>query len=42
MTLSVTQLVEEAHGMSARSIRRHTTGAIKAMREDAERGHLAM
>jgi hypothetical protein len=42
MTPSVTQLVEEVHGMSARSIRRHAAGAIKAMREEAERGHLAM
>ena len=42
MTPSVTQLVEEAHGMSSRSIRRHAAGAIKAMREEAERGHLAM
>lgn len=42
MTPSVTQLVEEAHGMSARSIRRHAAGAIKAMWEEAERGHLAM
>jgi hypothetical protein len=42
MTPSVTQLVEEAHGMSSRSIRRHAAGAIKAMREEAGRGHLAM
>ncbi len=42
MTPSVTRLVEEAQGMSARSIRRHAGGAIKAMREEAERGHLAM
>lgn len=42
MTPSVTQLVEEAHGMSARSIRRNTAGAIKATREEAERGRLAM
>jgi hypothetical protein len=42
MTPSVTQLVEEVHGMSSRSIRRHAAGAIKAMREEAERGHLAM
>ncbi len=42
MTPSVTQLVEEAHAMSSRSIRRHAAGAIKAMREEAERGHLAM
>lgn len=42
MTPSVTQLVEEAHGMSSRSIRRHAAGAIKAMREEAARGHLAM
>jgi hypothetical protein len=42
MTPSVTQLVEEAHGMSSRSIRRHAAGAIKAIREEAERGHLAI
>ena len=42
MTPSVTQLVEEAHGVSSRSTRRHAAGAIKAMREKAERGHLAM
>jgi hypothetical protein len=42
MTPSVTQLVEEAHGMPSHSIRRHAAGAIKAMREQAERGHLAM
>lgn len=42
MTPSVTQLVEEAHGMSSRSIRRHAVGAIKAMREEAGRGRLAM
>lgn len=42
MTPSVTQLVEQAHGMSSRSIRRHAAGAIEAMREEAERGHLAM
>jgi hypothetical protein len=42
MTPSVTQLVEQAHGMSSRSIRRHAAGAFEAMREEAERGHLAM
>jgi hypothetical protein len=42
MAPSVTQLVEEAHGMSSRSIRRHAAGAIKAMREEVERGRLAM
>jgi hypothetical protein len=42
MTPSVTQLVEEVHAMSSRSIRRHAAGAIKAIREEAERGHLAM
>ncbi len=42
MTPSVTQLVEEAHAMSYRSIRRHAAGAIKAIREEVERGHLAL
>lgn len=42
MTPSVTQLVEEAHAMSSRSIRRRASGAITAIREEAERGHLAM
>jgi hypothetical protein len=42
MTPSVTQMVEEAHAMSSRSIRRHAAGAIKAIREEAERGHLAL
>jgi len=42
MTPSVTQLVEEAHAMSSRSIRRHAAGAIKAIREEVERGHLAL
>jgi len=42
MTPSVTQLVEEAHSMSSRSIRRHAVGAIKAIREEAERRPLAM
>ena len=42
MTPSVTQLVEETHAMSSRSIRRHAAGAIKAIREEAERGHPAM
>ncbi len=42
MTPSVTQLVEEAHSMSSRSIRRRAAGAIKAIWEEAERGHLAM
>lgn len=42
MTPSVTQLVEEAHALSSRSIRRRAAGAIKAIREEAEHGHLAM
>ena len=41
MTPSVTQLMEEAHAMSSRSIRRHAAGAFKAIRK-AERGHLAL
>jgi len=42
MTPSVTHLVEEVHAMSSRSIRRHAAGAIKAMREVVERGHLTI
>ena len=42
MTPSVTQMVEESHAMSSRSVRRHAAGAIKALREEAERGLLAM
>ncbi|MGH3446206.1 MAG: hypothetical protein ACRDP4_01140 [Nocardioidaceae bacterium] len=42
MTPSVTQLVAEAHAMSSRSIRRHAAGAIKTIREEAERGRLAL
>ena len=42
MTPSVTQMVEEAHALSSRSIRRHASGAIRALREEAERGRTAM
>lgn len=42
MTPSVTQVVEESHSTSSRSIRRQAAGAIKAIREEAERGHLTM
>ncbi len=42
MTPSVTQLVEGARAMSSRSIRRRAAGAMKAIREEAEHGHLAM
>ncbi len=42
MTPSVTQMVEESHAMSSRSIRRHAAGAIQAIREEAEHGHLAL
>jgi len=42
MTPSVTQLVEGAHSMSSRSIRRRAARAIKAIREEAEHGHLAI
>lgn len=42
MTPSVTQMVEESHAMSSRSVRRHAAGAITALREEAERGPLAM
>ncbi len=42
MTPSVTQLVKEAQAMSSRSIRRRAAGAIKAIREEAEHGRLAM
>jgi hypothetical protein len=42
MTPSVTQLVEDAHAMSSRSIRRHAAGAVEAIRQEAERGHPAM
>lgn len=34
-TPSVTQMVEEAHGMSSRSIRRHVAHAVKAIRGSA-------
>jgi hypothetical protein len=34
-TPSVTQMVEEAHGMSSRSIRRHVSQAVKAIRASA-------
>lgn len=34
-TPSVTQLVEETHGMSSRSIRRHVSHAVEAIREVA-------
>lgn len=42
MTPSVTQMVEEAHALSSRSIRRHASGAIRTLREEAERGRTAM
>lgn len=42
MTPSVTQMVEEAHALSSRSIRRHASGAIRALREEAERARTAM
>lgn len=42
MTPSVTQLVEEAHAMSSRSIRRHAAGALTAIRSEVERGGLAI
>ncbi|MDQ6934374.1 MAG: hypothetical protein M3130_03665 [Actinomycetota bacterium] len=42
MTPSVTQLVEDAHAMSSRSIRRHAAGAVEAIRQEAQGGHLAM
>lgn len=35
MTPSVTRLVEEAHGMSARSVRRHAADAIRTIQEVA-------
>lgn len=34
-TPSVTQMVEEANGMSSRSIRRHVAQAVKAIRGSA-------
>lgn len=42
MTPSVTQMVEGVHAMSSRSIRRHASEAITALREEAERRGLAM
>lgn len=42
MTPSVTQMVEESHAMSSRSVRRHASSAIKALQEEAEFGRLAM
>lgn len=42
MTPSVTQLVEETHAMSSRSIRRNAADAIKAIQHEAARGRFAM
>lgn len=39
---SVTQMVEESHAMAARTIRRHAADALKALREGALLGGLAM
>lgn len=36
MTPSVTQMVEDVHAMSSRSIRRHASEAITALREEAD------
>ena len=42
MTPSVTQMVEEAHALSSRSTRRDASGAIRALRDEAERGRTAV
>lgn len=42
MTPSVTQMVEESHAMSSRSVRRHASSAIKALQDEAEFGRPAM
>ncbi len=42
MTPSVTQMVEESHAMSSRSVRRHASSAIKALQKEAENGRPAM
>lgn len=42
MTPSVTQMVEESHAMSSRSVRRHASSAIQALQEEAGFGRPAM
>ena len=42
MTPSVTQMVEEAHAMASRTIRRRAASAIEAVGEVARIGGLAM